>query len=51
MEKYGFMRDLTGLNKHMAVDESIVIIGISGIGKASNKRHNKSYIVRRRYGH
>jgi hypothetical protein len=59
MDRDGFMRDLTGLNKYMIVDESIVTIGISGISgisgmesrKESSKRHNISYIVRRRYGH
>jgi hypothetical protein len=31
MDKDGFMRHLTGLNRYMTVDESILTIGIGGI--------------------
>jgi hypothetical protein len=31
MDRNGFMRNLTGINKYITLDESIVTIGISGI--------------------
>jgi hypothetical protein len=37
MERDGFMRDLTGINRYMKVNGIIVTIGISGIKKEISK--------------
>jgi hypothetical protein len=63
-EQDGFMRDLTGLNKYITLDERILAIGISGISgineiggqvesishkKTSSEMHNKTWKINRQY--